>query len=250
MSSKRSSDKESKTLLKNFIALLLILGCFWASQWQFQRGIDRQDRNQGIESQLTLAPVLLEDIREDLVDFEWRTVTTRGSFDPTNQILLKNRYFEGVYGYEVLTRFTATDGRTFWVDRGWVKAGKDATTAPVVSPTPTGEVSLNARLRLDRSLPQGAFFALPASGSGMISKLNAQTDSISEGFYLDLLSGSQASLTPEVPAQVPELSDGPHIAYSLQWIFFAGLIVYGRILIRRGQILTSKELRVEPPTQN
>jgi hypothetical protein len=49
-----------------------------------------------------------------------------------------------------------------------------------------------------------------------------------------------------VPAQVPELSDGPHIAYSLQWIFFAGLIVYGRILIRRGQILTSKELGVEP----
>ena len=169
MSGERSSEKESKTLLKNFVTLLLILGCLWASQWQFQRGIDRQNRNQGIESQLTLTPVNLEDIREDFAKYEWRTVTAQGSFDPTNQILLKNRYFEGVYGYEVLTRFTAADGRSFWVDRGWVKAGKDATTATVVSPTPTGEVSLNARLRLDRSLPQGAFFALPASGSVMIS---------------------------------------------------------------------------------
>ena len=238
----RSSTKEPKAILKSVVALLLIAGCLWASQWQFQRGIDRQDRNQTIESQLELPTVELKNIDRNFASFEWRTVNANGAFDAAKQILLKNRYFEGVYGYEVLTRFTADDGRSFWVDRGWVKAGKDATTAPQVTAPPTGQVSITARLRLDRSLPQGAFFALPESGGGMISKLNAQADSNSEGFYLDLLSGSVSSLTPTVPAQVPELSDGPHLAYSLQWIFFAGLIIYGRILIRRGQILTSKEL--------
>jgi cytochrome oxidase assembly protein ShyY1 len=242
MAVQRSSTKEPKAILKSAIALLLISGCLWASQWQFQRGIDRQDRNQSIESQLELSVIELKDIDSNFASFEWRTVKTNGSFDSAKQILLKNRYFEGVYGYEVLTRFTADDGRSFWVDRGWVKAGKDATTAPEVTAPPIGQVSITARLRLDRSLPQGAFFALPESGGGMISKLNAQADSNSEGFYLDLLSGSVSSLTPAVPAQVPELSDGPHLAYSLQWIFFAGLIIYGRILIRRGQILTSKEL--------
>ncbi len=242
MAFQRSSIKEPKAILKSAIALLLIAGCLWASQWQFQRGIDRQDRNQAIEYQLELATVELEDIDRDFANFEWRTVSASGSFDSTKQILLKNRYFEGVYGYEVLTRFTADDGRSFWVDRGWVKAGKDATTAPEVTAPPIGQVSITARLRLDRSLPQGAFFALPESGGGMISKLNAQADSNSEGFYLDLLSGSVPSLAPKVAAQLPELSDGPHLAYSLQWIFFAGLIIYGRILIRRGQILTSKEL--------
>ena len=242
MAFQRSSIKEPKAILKSAIALLLIAGCLWASQWQFQRGIDRQDRNQAIESQLELATVGLKEIDRDFANFEWRTVSASGSFDSTKQILLKNRYFEGVYGYEVLTRFTGDDGRSFWVDRGWVKAGKDATTAPEVTAPPIGQVSITARLRLDRSLPQGAFFALPESGGGMISKLNAQADSNSEGFYLDLLSGSLPSLTPTVAAQVPELSDGPHLAYSLQWIFFAGLIIYGRILIRRGQILTSKEL--------
>ena len=242
MAVQRSSTKEPKAILKSAIALLLIAGCLWASQWQFQRGIDRQDRNQSIESQLKLSTIELKDIERNFASFEWRTVNTNGSFDSAKQILLKNRYFEGVYGYEVLTRFTADDGRSFWVDRGWVKAGKDATTAPEVSAPPIGQVSITGRLRLDRSLPQGAFFALPESGGGMISKLNAQADSNSEGFYLDLLSGSVSSLTPAVPAQVPELSDGPHLAYSLQWIFFAGLIIYGRILIRRGQILTSKEL--------
>ncbi len=242
MSGAIKSSKEPRSFFKSLVALLLIAACLWASQWQFQRGIDRQDRNAIIESQLQLSAIDLSQTKRDFPKYEWRTVTTLGTFDSAKQILLKNRYFEGVYGYEVLTRFTSGDGRSFWVDRGWVKAGKDATTAPIVSAPPTEEVSIKARLRLDRSLPQGAFFALPSSGGGMISKLNAQTDSQSEGFYLDLLSGSLDSLTPEVPAQIPELSDGPHLAYALQWIFFAGLVIYGRILIRRGQILTRKEL--------
>ena len=242
MFSEPSAVKEPKAYLKSFVALLLIVGCLWASQWQFQRGIDRHHRNAMIESQLQLPAIDLSQVQKNFTEFEWRTVKTSGLFNADKQILLKNRYFEGVYGYEVLTRFTTTDSRSFWVDRGWVKAGKDASTAPVVTSPPTEMVTIKARLRLDRSLPQGAFFALPASGGGMISKLNAQADSTSEGFYLDLISGSEQSLTPEVTAQVPELSDGPHLAYALQWIFFAGLIVYGRILIRRGQILTSKEL--------
>ena len=234
--------KEPKAIFKTIIAILLIAGCFWASQWQFQRGIDRQQRNANIESALSKPMLKLEGLTSDYESVEWRTVEASGTLDSSNQILLKNRYFEGVYGYEVLTRFKLTDGRNLWVDRGWVKAGKDAKTAPKITQIPDGKISITARFRLDRSLPQGAFFALPASGAGMISKLNAQSGLESEGFYLDLIDGSEPSLKPEVPAQVPELSDGPHLAYALQWIFFACLIGYGRILIRRGQILTSKEL--------
>ena len=231
---------------KSLVALLLVILCLWAAQWQFQRGIDRHDRNSRIESQLTLPSIDITKIKSgkdsDITRYEWRTVNAIGSFKTDQQILLKNRYFEGVYGYEVLTRFSLSDGRFIWVDRGWVKAGKDAKTAPEISDVTQEPVSVVGRVRLDQSLPVGAFFALPNSGGGMFSKLNAHTGFVSEGFYLDLISGSDKSLTPKAPAQVPELSDGPHLAYSLQWVFFAGLIIYGRILIRRGQILTRKEL--------
>ena len=74
-----------------------------------------------------------------------------------------------------------------------------------------------------------------------VSKANAQSGSSTENFYIDLLSGTDAMLTPEVPAQLPELSDGPHMAYALQWVFFGGLVLYGRFLIRR-DVLSSKEL--------
>jgi surfeit locus 1 family protein len=168
-----------------------------------------------------------------LADYEWQTVSVDGVFNSDKQILLRNRYNDGKYGYEVLTLFTSTANKSFWVDRGWVQAGATATTAPVVTALPEGVVTIIGRLRLDSSLPRGSFFALPGKGQGLVSELNAQSQLNTEKFYIDLLSGSDSSLTPKVTAQLPELSDGPHMAYALQWIFFGGLVIYGRILIRR-----------------
>ena len=221
------------SFVKTLIALLLIILCLWASQWQYHRGVDRHARNTVIEERIAQSPIELRTVTSQLTDYEWQTVSTTGSFDTETQILLRNRYNEGKYGYEVLTLFNSIDNKKFWVDRGWVQAGATATTAPVVTTLPQGEVTINGRLRLDSSLPRGSFFALPGKGEGLVSELNAQSQLNTEKFYIDLLSGSEVSLTPEVPAQLPELSDGPHMAYALQWIFFGGLIIYGRILIRR-----------------
>lgn len=237
-----STKKESFSLLKSFIALLLIVGCLWAAQWQYHRGVARHARNTVIETNSTMKTVSLTSVLAAPQAHEWQSVTTEGSFDASSQILLRNRYSEGVYGFELLTRFTNTTGQTFWVDCGWVKAGENATTQPELPTLPTGQVKIVGRLRLDSSLPQGSFFAIPSNKSdGLISKANAQSGSTTETFYIDLLRGSDSALTPEVPAQLPELSDGPHMAYALQWLFFGGLVVYGRFLIRR-DVLSSKEL--------
>ena len=227
--------KEPWALFKSLIALLLIILCLWGSQWQYHRGVDRHARNAVIENRIAQSPIELAAVKGNLADFEWQTVEVVGSFNPDRQILLRNRYHDGKYGYEVLTLFTSTDNKSFWVDRGWVQAGATATTPPVVTALPQGEVSISGRLRLDSSLPRGSFFALPGKGEGLVSELNAQSQLDTEEFYIDLLSGSDTSLTPEVSAQLPELSDGPHMAYALQWIFFGGLVFYGRILIRRSR---------------
>ena len=225
--------KEPWALLKSFIALLLIIFCLWGSQWQYHRGVDRHARNAVIQDRIAQSPIELKSVSGALADFEWQTVSVEGIFDNEKQILLRNRYNDGKYGYEVLTLFKSTANKSFWVDRGWVQAGATATTPPVVTKVPTSQVSITGRLRLDSSLPRGSFFALPGKGEGLVSELNAQSQLNTEKFYIDLLSGSEPSLTPDVTAQLPELSDGPHMAYALQWIFFAGLVIYGRILIRR-----------------
>ena len=233
--SSQQKVKEPWALFKSLIALLLIILCLWGSQWQYHRGVDRHARNAVIEKRIAQSPIELAAVKGNLADYEWQTVDVVGSFNPDKQILLRNRYHDGKYGYEVLTLFTSADNKSFWVDRGWVQAGATATTPPVVTALPQGEVSISGRLRLDSSLPRGSFFALPGKGEGLVSELNAQSQLDTEKFYIDLLSGSDKSLTPDVAAQLPELSDGPHMAYALQWIFFGGLVFYGRILIRRSR---------------
>lgn len=227
--------KEPWSFLKSLIALALVVLCLWGAQWQYHRGVDRHARNTVIEERITRDAIALSEIDRNLANNEWQTVSTSGRFDQSQQILLRNRYSEGKYGYEVLTLFTSTTGEKFWVDRGWVQAGATATTPPVITKVPDSEVSITGRFRLDSSLPRGSFFALPGAGEGLVSELNAQSQLDTEKFYIDLLSGSEPSLTPDVPAQLPSLSDGPHMAYALQWLFFGGLAVYGRFLIRRSR---------------
>ena len=225
--------KEPWSFFKTIIALGLVLLCIWAANWQYTRGVDRHARNNVIEERIARSPIELSARDTDPVNNEWQSVSANGRFDSNQQILLRNRYSEGKYGYEVLTLFTSNSGEKFWVDRGWVQAGATATTPPEVTKVPEVDVSITGRFRLDSSLPRGSFFALPGDGQGLVSELNAQSQLDTEKFYIDLLSGSDPSLTPAVPAQLPPLSDGPHMAYALQWLFFGGLIVYGRILIRR-----------------
>jgi surfeit locus 1 family protein len=233
--SSETKTKEPWSFFKTLIALALIVLCIWAAQWQYHRGVDRHARNTIIEERIAKAPISLSEIDKKLSNNEWQSVVATGSFDQEKQILLRNRYSEGKYGYEVLTLFTSTLGKKFWVDRGWVQAGATATTAPEITEVPETQVSITGRFRLDSSLPRGSFFAIPGSGDGLVSELNAQSQLDTEKFYLDLLNGSDPSLTPAVTAQLPSLSDGPHMAYALQWLFFGGLVIYGRFLIRRSR---------------
>ena len=227
------SSKEPKSLLKTFVALILVAFCLVAANWQYQRGVDRHAKNFDISSNSNLPEIELQKIKE-LSKNEWRTVLVTGLFDKNHEVLLRNRYSpDGKYGYEYLTLFRS-NGASFWVDRGWVEAGANATERPKIPATPKGEITITARLRMDSSLPRGSFFALPASGA-LISSWNLKSKVKTENFYLDLIEGKD--VTPEYPAELPELSDGPHMAYALQWIFFAGLIIYGRIIIRPKSIV-------------
>ncbi len=225
--------KERYAFLKTLVALLLVLLCLWAAQWQYHRGVDRHARNTLIIEQSLLPAVELGELTGNIDSFEWRTISIQGVFDDKNQILLRNRYSEGVYGFEQLTLFVFNQ-RKIWVDRGWIKAGSNATIPPQLQQTSDESVRITGRLRLDSSLPQGKFFAVANNAQrDLVSQLDARKGIQTEDFYIDLISVSDTAMNPDVPVELPELSDGPHMAYALQWIFFAALVIYGRRLIRK-----------------
>jgi cytochrome oxidase assembly protein ShyY1 len=179
----------------------------------------------------------LDAIGNDVSAAEWRKVSITGKFDPEHQILLRNQYSQGAYGFDLLTLFTDTGSRAFWVDRGWIAPGENANSTPALPETSRAIVAITGRIRLENSLPQGSFFAVSPGNKNLISKWNAQskTSTETENFYIDLLSASDSAMTPAVPVELPELTDGPHMAYALQWLFFAGLVGYGRLLLRRAR---------------
>ena len=189
----------------------------------------RNDKNSVIEANAMKPIIYLEQIK-DVKTSEWQRVKMAGKFDTTHEVLLRNRYnSEGKYGFQYLTLFKS-GGRQFWVDRGWIQAGATALARPKVPFTPPGEISITGRIRLDNALPKGSFFALPAIGN-LINDWDLRSKIDTENFYIDLIDGP--GVRPDVPAALPELSDGPHLAYALQWLFFAALVLYGRYLIRK-----------------
>ena len=225
--------KERYSILKSLIALVLVILFLWAGQWQYERGVERHAKNTLIKEQSLLQPIQVSQLNDDITALEWRKITLSGFFDSNNEILLRNRYHEGFYGFEQLTLF-AFGEKKIWVDRGWIKAGADATISPKLQETYEGNVTITGRIRMDSSLPRGKFFAISQdSNRNMVSQLDARKGVQTEKFYVDLISASDARMNPDVPVELPELSDGPHMAYALQWVFFAGLVIYGRRLIRK-----------------
>ena len=179
----------------------------------------------------------------NLDQHSWQNVRTQGQFNSDKQVLLRNYYNDGVYGFELLTEFQNITGNKFWVDCGWIKAGETAKDSPKLPVLPQGRVEIVGRLRTTESLPQGSLFAIPVkAGSSLAAKADALSGESTNTFYLDLLGGSEPSLTPSVPAELPELSDGPHMAYAVQWILFAALVIYGRLLIRRESMKYSTDI--------
>ena len=236
-SSLNPRGRESHAFATSIFALLLIGLCLWASHWQYARGVARHHRNFIIASHVDQPITTLDAIGSDVTGAEWRKVSITGKFDPAHQILLRNQYSQGAYGFDLLTLFTDTSSRSFWIDRGWIAPGKSATSTPALPPTSTTIVAITGRIRLEDSLPQGSFFAISPGSKNLISKWNAQskTSEKTENFYVDLLTASNPAMTPAVPVELPELTDGPHMAYALQWLFFGGLIGYGRLLLRRAR---------------
>lgn len=232
----------------SLLTLFIIAGCAKAGFWQYHRGVVRHEANSQVKANIAL-PVLTESefnlIVKDstaLPKNQWRTVSVTGTFIPEHELLLRNRYIEGKYGFGVITLFKSNAGQSFWVDRGWIQAGKDAKTPPNVERTSTGQIEISARLRTNdlNNRVKGSFFALPSNGKTELQKWDSSQSVKTADFSLDLMQASNPLLTPQFPNPLPELTDGPHFAYALQWLLFAFLALFGRILIFREELRSNK----------
>jgi surfeit locus 1 family protein len=210
--------------------------------WQLARLDQRKTMNQVIEANLQAPAETLDEAVAMGEDIEYRHVTVVGSYVPEDEVLLRNRSYEGQNGFHALTPLDLGSGSTILVDRGWVPLTLDQ---PPVLPPPQGQVEVTGVLRLSKA-PSGVGPKDPASGRLQLvfwpdmDRLASQMPGTLEPVYLELRSQTPTGVGEQpVPAPDPVLTDGPHLSYALQWFSFALIAIVGYVLLLRKQSRTT-----------
>lgn len=211
------------------LACLLALPAFKElSDWQWRRLHQRQAFNASVERNLAGPPIdvseVLSDARVDSA-LQWRTVRGCGTWDTAHQVLVRRKSLDASAGFWVVTPLTGS-GVDFPVLRGWIAAGGSSKDSPDVPTPPGGTVCVTARLRLApvRTAPEPK--DLPTG----------QVDRLAPGAYGEMVTSSPDSSNGLVLWPAPELTEGPHRSYALQWLIFAVMTVIGWVILVRGEV--------------
>ncbi len=221
-----------------FVVLLAAL-CYRLGLWQIHRLEHRLDNNKVVKTHFSSPPVDLAKVlkKGQLVDTksQWTRVTATGTYDVSHEVTVKFSTRDGAPGADVVTPLVLADGDALLVDRGWI-ATKNTGAKPTVPPPPTGPVTVMGWLRQNNGATGQAI--RPANGQvRAISSvaLSKVTPYPLIGGYLNLRTQTPRSARPLAAEPIPELGQGPHFFYALQWWFFAGLAIIGFIWFARAE---------------
>jgi cytochrome oxidase assembly protein ShyY1 len=201
-------------------------------QWQFSRLEDRREHNTIVERNEGQAPATVTDVLAEgrAVDDsdEWRLVTATGTYDTDDTVIVRYRTRDGIAGVDVVVPLVGGDGTALLVDRGWLRTDNRGLDEVDVPAPPEGDVTVEGYVRRDAT---GDSTAVTDRSTRAISseRIGEALDRPVYGGFVDLRSEDPAPAEPLEPAPLPDLGEGPHFFYGLQWWFF-GLLAVGGFL--------------------
>lgn len=224
------------------LVIVLVVVMVNLSAWQFRRLDDRRAFNEQVRSRASMPAAAIADLVALAPDdAEWRPVIVRGTFRPDDEVIVLNRSQNNTAGVDALTPLDFTVGGNDYVvlvDRGFVPLSAE------IPPPPTGEVEFLARARKSQERRLGGLTD-PAEGDLReiqrvnVERLAAQMKSADNQtvlpFYVDFLQSTAGADDIVISAVAnPELTEGSHLSYAIQWIIFS-LCAIGAwvILVRR-----------------
>ncbi|MEV5966439.1 SURF1 family protein [Kribbella sp. NPDC051952] len=219
--------------------LVLAAVCVQLGRWQLHRLDERKARNDVTRTNLSAPPAPLDQIvgPQAVVGDQhaWRTAVVTGQYDASKQIVMRYRNVNDRPGFEIVTPLVLADGKAVLIDRGFL-ARQGAELAPLSIPAvPTGQVTVTGRLQ--RSERGGSTNGgTPDDGTARL--INGPD--FAKALGLNLYDGYM-TVDKQEPANDaafgafpgPEIDDGPHFFYALQWFFFALLAIGGLVYFSR-----------------
>lgn len=212
--------------------------------WQLGRLDERQAFNATVTARIDADPVdlveLLDGESTDPSELEWRSVTVAGTWLAEEQVVVFNRSQGGRAGDNVLTPLRLDDGRLVVVNRGFVPLGE-----PAPPPTGSGTVEVLGTVRESQVRQRGELTDAAAGEGERVTEIRrVDLPLLAEQLpgpvipvYLDLVTSRPAvgPADPE-PVPLPELDEGPHLSYAVQWFIFAACVVVGWVLAVRRSV--------------
>lgn len=221
-------------LLSHLLVVLLIVVMVNLGFWQLRRLDERRERNDLIRDRqdqpaVPVADLLAPDDGADAVsEARFRPVTATGTYDDEATVAVRNRTQDGVPGGWLVTPVVLDDGSQVPIVRGFVGLGDDS--EPDAVPAPEGELTVTGVVinpaGLDRLARRDTEELLDQPATVPALVLQAEGSETAEGLTA-------------VP--LPELTEGPHLSYAVQWFIFSTIALVGyplvlrRVVRRRGK---------------
>ena len=212
------------------VAVALAAVCVRLGIWQISRLHQRQARNAALRAAWSRPPLdLPASVAPESI--AGRRIRAHGTYDYANENFWRPRSLDDMPGVDLVTPLRLSDGTAVLIDRGFVESadayhvneaayreGDTATVDGLAFPAPRGRGDVDPRA-LAGSVP---YRLLP-----VVVQAESQPGA-----------GPEFNAPRRLPP--PELSNGPHLSYTIQWFCFAVIILVGT-----GALLRKE--RAEPP---
>lgn len=234
-----------KWLCFHAVVVAGIVAMIAAGFWQLQRLDERKEFNQRVFERSQSEPVDLGSVLAQIDDgsltfdaAEWLPVEVRGTYLP-DQILNFNKSQGGRAGDNVLTPMITDDGDTVVVNRGFIPLGIDVPDAPMVGVRGVGYIRLSEVRERGGVTDADDGEPLVETRRVDIPRLARQLPGDVAPVFVQLIAAEPpiAVGDPE-PVVLPELSNGPHLSYAIQWFVFAICVAIGWVLAVRRSLRT------------
>ncbi|MBV1893771.1 MAG: SURF1 family protein [Ilumatobacteraceae bacterium] len=227
---------------------LLVIGSIilmaWLGFWQLRRLNERDAFNETVIERSEQSPtdlsVVLTDPNFDPDTAEWVPVTASGTWLP-EQVLVFNRFQNGVAGDNVLTPLLLDDGSIVLVNRGFIRLGTPAPDPPELEVEILGRIR-PSQVRSSGELTDSVDGPLAEIRRIDIPRLAGQLPGEVAPVYIDLVASiPEIGPADPLPVPAPETDSGPHLSYAMQWFIFSICVAVGWVLAVRRSIATRRK---------
>ncbi|MDF1595642.1 MAG: SURF1 family protein [Acidimicrobiia bacterium] len=211
-------------LMLHVVVLAIIVAFLLLGRWQLERLDQRRAENAVIAAHLAASPVEWSKTSSGRPP-EYSRLLIAGAFAPDEEVLLRSQVNQGQPGFDVLTPLYVDEIAAVVVNRGWVPLEFDA--PPVAQALPPADVvTVEGIVRYpltgsNLATTAGAVGKLDIVARVDLERLDGQIGGDLATFYVELTSLSPPGTSQPIPAGIPEVSEGSHLSYAVQWFSFA-----------------------------